>query len=748
MLPSIVKRYLIAVGKYKWFGIVTFVAVLGAAGFVALKQKPPEKMFQAEGLLSYSLPKTGFSNTAPQIEEQGKGVLSKDILLSKEVIEIVVQTLAKVKLKEDPQKIKDNAGVEVPQPIDPKSPIKVIYKDPDPGKARGMLIELMKAMVERSRLLNTERVRKTQDELNERLKPVTKELQEAEKELEKFDQIEGAVLSVARIGALPTAVATAEEQQRQLRMAIQGYDAQIRSLSERLGLTPSQAYVSQALSADPIIANLRAQLHESESQIQLYQQSLREDHPQMVELRQRQKALQELLQQRTAEVIGGNGVAAPMMSDFQIRQNSSLDPARQQQATTLMGLQTQRENLQQQMQAAAQTEQELRREYASIPNKQLERSRKEQQVLIKRTLYDKIQAALADAKTAEAETGSSLNILSVQPEPINLAKQNPSIVVILGGGGLLGAVVGGALIFLLSMLEGKFYTEEEVRSAFEDRDVEVLGTLPAVMVFDSQPDFMPVMVEPNSPYLESYERLRTNLRRAGDKQVKMLLFTSAGTGEGKTFCAYNLAIASARAGKRTLLIEADLRSPSRVQCLKMTVDPENSVEPLLYYGHQNNCIRLVPVIENLYVLPSPGPVRQPGGILESNEMLRLLKDVRQRFDFVVLDAPTLSAGNDALMLEPHTDGMVFVARPLHSQQGMVAEYLDSLTESEDIKLLGGVINGAETPVEAVEANSTYPEPEPPVEFPAPADEPAEAGRLEALPYPAHPELPQAARRRA
>lgn len=742
MLPSVVKRYIIAVGKYKWLGMVAFVAVLGGAAFVAVKQQPPPKMFQAEGLLSYSPPKTGFSNTAPQIQEQGKA-LPKEVLLSPDVIKAVAE-----RLKEDPGKIKDSAGVRLPEKVEPTATITVQYKSPDREKAQAGLIALMQTMVGQSRFINAQRVRATKEELNKRLQPAIKELEQAEKELENFDRVEGAVLSVARIGALPAAVATAQDQQRQLRMAIQGYDAQIRSLSERLGLTPDQASVSQALSADPIIANLRAQLHDTESQIQYYQQSLREDHPQMVELRQRQTALQELLQQRSAEVIGGNGMAAGTMSDFQIRQNSSLDPVRQQQAATLMGFQTERERLQQQLQAAAQTEQELRREYASIPNKQLERSRKEQQVLIKRTLYDKIQAALADAETADAETESSLNIPPQQPQVNSLSKPNPSVVVILGGGGVLGAAIGGALIFLLSMLEGKFYTEEEVRSALEEREVEVLATLPAVMVFNPPPDFMPVMVEPDSPYLESYERLRTNLRRAGDKPVRVLLLTSAGTEEGKTFCAYNLAIASARAGKRTLLIEADLRKPTRVGCLKMTADPENSLEPLLYYGQLNHCIRLVPEIENLYVVPSPGPVRQPGGILESNELLRLLKDVRQRFDFVVLDAPALSAGNDALMLEPHTDGMVFVARPLHSEQGMVAEYLDSLTESEDITLLGAVINGADMPVEAVEAHHTHPEPEPPVQFPAQPDEPASAGRLQPLPHPKQAERPQAARRRA
>jgi Mrp family chromosome partitioning ATPase len=82
---------------------------------------------------------------------------------------------------------------------------------------------------------------------------------------------------------------------------------------------------------------------------------------------------------------------------------------------------------------------------------------------------------------------------------------------------------------------------------------------------------LPLLLKRYSPYLEFYEKIRSNLQRVGNKSPKVILITSVGTGEGKTLSAYNLAIASARSGKRTLLIEADLRSPSEVESLGLVL---------------------------------------------------------------------------------------------------------------------------------------------------------------------------------
>ncbi|NES08426.1 MAG: CpsD/CapB family tyrosine-protein kinase, partial [Okeania sp. SIO2F4] len=234
------------------------------------------------------------------------------------------------------------------------------------------------------------------------------------------------------------------------------------------------------------------------------------------------------------------------------------------------------------------------------------------------------------------------------------------------------------------------------------------GLLPDVMLFDPdmQQEEMPLLLERNSPYLEFYEKLRTNLHRQGNQAPKVLLLSSGAKEEGKTFCAYNLAIAAARAGKRTLVIEADLRSPSKAESLKIVPHPHSCAEPLRYYGDINDCIRQVPEIENLYMIPSPGVVKQPGGIIESSEMQRLLSDSRHRFDFVILDAPCMTHNNDAFILEPYTDGMIIVTRPHYTVSGMLTEVIEQLTNDEEDessksgpKFLGVVVNGADIPVD-------------------------------------------------
>ncbi|MBD0313719.1 MAG: lipopolysaccharide biosynthesis, partial [Microcoleus sp. T3-bin5] len=472
-------------------------------------------------------------------------------------------------------------------------------------KAEAVVEALMKEMVARSQTINTSRLREMIAQINQRLPKVTQELRNTEAKLEAYEKREATSILAAQSGVLPQAITNSQQQQRQLRVQLAGIEAQINSLQDRLGLNVEQAYVAQALSADPIIAQLRVQLFSLESQLKILRSDLQEEHPKIVELVKQKLVFEQQLQQRQSEVLGGNGVAAPLRSADRIRVDSSLDPARQQLAQSLIALQTQRDTVQQQLQGIEKTEQELRREHATIPNKQLEQARLAQQVALKKALYDKMQSALVDAEAAVAETTGSL-IIAHLPKTDDVESNKRGLPVMLAVGGFVGLLLGGGLIFLLGMLNGKFYSWEEVRAALVEKEVPILGVLPQVTVFDSYGDQMPLVLEANSPYLEFYERLRTNLRRIGDKPVKVVLLTSATRLEGKTFSAYNLAIASARSGKRTLLIEADLRSASNVESLKIAASPLAAVEPLHYYGNISECVHLVPEVENLYVVPSPG----------------------------------------------------------------------------------------------------------------------------------------------
>jgi capsular exopolysaccharide synthesis family protein len=695
MTPPIVKRYSIAFDKYKWVGLASLVLVVAGSTVVAMQPDPPPS-YVANGALTQTRPPVTFSVTGTEIQQAGQS-LTQEVLLQDQILETVA---AKVNLK--PKQLIENIVLKVPTAEAPAKPdgafapqvIDIRFKDSDPKRAKTVVEELMLAMIKLSGEINTSRLKSIIKKVNERIPQAKSELVAAEKKLEQFDRVERPAILAAENGSLLTAITTTQAQQRQLQLTLSGIDAQIVSLQQRLGLSPDQAYFSSALSADPIIANLRAQIYQTESQIEVLRRDLRPEHPTMVQLQRQRDASLTLLQQRAAEVVSGGGAAARLRGQINnIRSQSNLDPARQQWANQLVALETQRETLRKQLVDEAQSEAKLRREYSLIPNKQLERSRLEQEVGLKKAVYDKMQTKLTDSEVAESETVSSL---AIARETVVIAdkKVPKNVPMTLGIGGLLGLVVGGGVIFLLGSLEGTFKTKEDIRESLKQREVANLGELPLMPTYDLTSYEVPVLFSPDSVYLEFYEKFRSNLRRIGGKDLKVLLVTSTTSSEGKTVSAYNLGIACARAGKRTLIIELDLRSPSHASSLRVTPDPDAIVEPLRYYGNLSECVRLVPDVENLYIVPSPGPVRQSAAVIESSELRRLLEDARQRFDFVILDTCALSLSNDPLLIQPYSDGILLVARPNYTQENMLGEAIDQLTEAE-LGLVGVIINGAE-----------------------------------------------------
>ncbi|MBW4594558.1 MAG: polysaccharide biosynthesis tyrosine autokinase [Brasilonema angustatum HA4187-MV1] len=713
MTPPIVKRYLIAFDKYKWIGLASFGLVVAGSMVVALQ--PRQSRYVANGALTYNRPTVSFSATGSEINLQGQE-LSQDILLSEPVINAVA---AKVNVK--PTKIRQNVVVTMPDK-DSKTGgdkqltptlIELKYNDTKIQSAQETLQALMEAMIALSTEINTRRLKAVIGKVNERLPQAKKELQVAEQKLEVYDRKERPAILAAENGSLLNAVTSSQIQQRQTQLVLAGIDTQIRSIQEKLGLNVNQAYVSSALSADPIIANVRAQLYQIESQIEVQKkEGLRPEHPTMIQLRNQKEGYENLLRQRGAEVVGGKDGTAPLPATIAIRSRSNLDPARQQLANQMVALQTQRETLQEQLVDLTKDEARLRNEYSLIPNKQLERSRLEQEVALKKAVYDQMQVKLTDARTAEAETVSSLGIAR-PPVVLDANKDRLSAPITLGIGSLLGLLVGAGVIFLLGSLEATFKTKEDIRDSLKQREIPLLGELPLMPVDGLNLGEVPVVLSLDSLYLEFYEKFRSNLRRVGGKKLKVVLITSTSSGEGKTVSAYNLGIASARAGKRTLIIEADLRSPSHSSSLGVTSDPDAIIEPLRYYASLGEYIRLVPDIENLYILPSPGPVRQSAAILESSEIRRLMEDARERFDLVILDTPALSLSNDALLIQPYTDGIVLVTRPNNTQENILTEAIDQLVES-DLELLGVVINGADItmPLPYSYMGSNYPPEEP------------------------------------
>jgi capsular exopolysaccharide synthesis family protein len=325
-----------------------------------------------------------------------------------------------------------------------------------------------------------------------------------------------------------------------------------------------------------------------------------------------------------------------------------------------------------------------------------------QAVEFQRVIYQNILTALVDAQAAEAETVGSLTVAQkpIANEVIYPPNRRNRLLILLAGTGL-GLLAGTGLIFLMAAIDDRLHTPQELREALTSRQILLLGELPNI-----PSDRSPILADGDPDYLAFYERFRSKIRRLGSETSKVVIITSIANGEGKTLTAYNLAIAAALAGRRTLLIEADLRSPSQATAIQVLPDPEAQREPLLYYGARSKSIRLAPSIENLSILPSPGPQRQAAAILESSELQLLLKDARGRFDMVAIDTPSLSCCNDALLLEPLTDGLIVVTQPGITRSSLLNEALDQLAEAE-VSILGAVIDNVPnlaTPASAREEN--------------------------------------------
>jgi capsular exopolysaccharide synthesis family protein len=697
--PPIVKRYFIAFGQYKWLGFLLFLLALGISGVVAFQPAPdpPKQTYRAVGILGFRKQQPTFTTAGSQLQLQGRAI-SKDVLLSAQVLQNVAQKLGLN--AEQILEIRDKRltvtfpGEQEGEGENQAQAISLEYTDDSPTRSTLILDAFMDEMVDYSRWLNTSDLRATIDVLKQRLSQVQGDLTQAEEKFYRYITREGSDLLAVQDGSLFSGITSSQQQQRDLKLSLQEIEGQMTSLSKQLGLSAEQAYTSAALSADPIIANVRARILQNELDLERLKKDLRPQHPTLVKLEKDQTVNNTLLRQRAQELIGGDGILVPLPN--QIRQESNLDPARQQLANQLVALQTQREGLLRQLSSVVGTEQDLRQQYEKFPNKQLQQARLVQEVEYQRTIYQNILTSLVDAQSAEAETASSL-IVSQEPlvppaKPYQAKTLNPLLVIAAGAG--IGLVVGAGVIFLLAMIDDRLHTPQELRDTLVEKEIPLLGQIPLIPLSEGSEGQRPILLDAESSYLPYYERFRSNIRRFASDSCKVILITSIASDEGKTVSAYNLAIASAQAGKRTLLIEADLRSRSKAGILDIALDADAALEPLRYYANRGEAINLVPAIENLYVLPSPGPQRQAAAIIESSELQLLLKDARGRFDLVIVDAPSLSRCNDALLLEPLTDGLILVTRPGTTRSSLLNEAIDQFAEAE-VTVLGALINGVE-----------------------------------------------------
>lgn len=166
--------------------------------------------------------------------------------------------------------------------------------------------------------------------------------------------------------------------------------------------------------------------------------------------------------------------------------------------------------------------------------------------------------------------------------------------------------------------------------------------------------------EPKHVVAEQFRTVRTNIEFAGAAldTCQVVMFTSSAVSEGKSTVSANVAVTWAQAGKKVLLIDADLRRPT-VHATFRTLNIDG-VTTVLTGKNKADEVTETTFVDNLSIITS-GPVPpNPSELLNSKRMGLLLDWARDNYDIIVLDAPPVLAVSDVQVLVPKTDGVVVV----------------------------------------------------------------------------------------
>ena len=288
-------------------------------------------------------------------------------------------------------------------------------------------------------------------------------------------------------------------------------------------------------------------------------------------------------------------------------------------------------------------------------------------------------AGIFDKEVKEIYNINNVSIIDVALTPNNPSNDN----VIRDG--VLAIIIG--FVFMSGIIFVVFYFDDTLRDTESMENDLGLPVIAKVFKDNNGVDLI-VDKKPNASASESIRTLRTNLQFASvDSELRTLLVTSSLPSEGKSFISANLAISFAQAGKRTLLIDCDLRKGRQHKMFRIPGKKGlsnlliNDISEYPKYITQSK-------IENLFVLPRGVYPPNPSELLNSKKNQHLLTLLKQHFDIIILDGAPIIGLSDSLILSSMVDKVLLVTSVNHTPKTEV------LNTKRDLENVGANIAGA------------------------------------------------------
>jgi succinoglycan biosynthesis transport protein ExoP len=303
-------------------------------------------------------------------------------------------------------------------------------------------------------------------------------------------------------------------------------------------------------------------------------------------------------------------------------------------------------------------------------------------------LFSLLEGKYQEALINEQSQPGNIYIFDQAVSSYTPFKPNRSTIIITGL--IIGIILGFGFLFVKDYFDDRIKSPDEL----ERRNINILAWIPVIeeigIIGNEAREFI-VAEKPDAMPSEAFKALRTRVQfsKVGKNVLKTILVTSATPGEGKTLVGVNLAGAFAQDGKKTLIIDADLRKP-RIHNLFNQLKSPGFTDYFFEKATLEEIIRPT-LVENLSIITTGTLPPNPSELLGSDRMVEFLADMRSKFDIVILDSAPIIAVTDTEIVSRLVDATLIVVACDKTQVNLVEKAVN-LIKNDHSFFLGTVLN--------------------------------------------------------
>jgi len=636
-----------------------------------------------------------------------------------EVIEAnsIIAKSEKLRKKICIESLRENLSV---KPLRETNIIEVSVKNGAPNRAQEIVNTITKNFRNYMREDMQAQMQATTDFAGDKEKEIESELGKAEEELAIFQKENNMLDLETEAEMIITNLEKFKAQFTAVKEQNAGAKAKLENLLQQLNSIDEKVISSETLTDNPLLTSLRQDLISNRVKLaELKKKYPTGIHPDIMRLEAKIKEQSEEIAKLEKSIIS---------------KTTTLNPIHQQISSEIIQILAEIDATDAQEVVLTNRIAEYNDILKEMPEKQVELAKKKRKVSLYQNLLTSLQETKQQANIfKEAEVGNVTELdKAYQPDkPISPRKKVNLLL-----GAFIGMSLGIGLAFLRDAIDNKYHTIEEAQKDFDllTPSPVYLGLIPPITGDDNRSRGTHVPLVSNisrrgDNVLEAFRLLRTKLQfLKPSSELNTMVVTSSVPGEGKTTIAVNTAVTLGRMEKKVLLIDADLRRPrlhkafEKVSRIQVEEDSENEQpiveylsedsdkkpglsEILLEIGHNGDIEELTKRItrfidghENVHLIPSGTKPPEPSQLLSSDSMDKLLKHLKGRYDYIVIDAPPAGFA-DPMVLSEKVDCVLYVIDLAKAKKPEVRNGLENLIEigSDESIPIGVICNWAEMP---------------------------------------------------